>query len=209
MGMRDYDVVVVGGGPAGCMAAKYAAKAGASTLIVEDDAEIGEPVQCAGLISTRAIKESELGNRNSFIQCEIQGAVVYSPSYDLTLESPTQRAFAIRRDVFDREFAMSVVLNYLIQPWFDKAPITLKVLRGQAYNPKLLCRGGVGYSRDRLGASGVRSGRALRRFHRCPPRVLHPETVSPERYSPSAQWKCPRFHMRQPAAAAALHRSRR
>jgi digeranylgeranylglycerophospholipid reductase len=105
MGMRDYDVVVVGGGPAGCMAAKYAAKAGASTLIVEDDAEIGEPVQCAGLISTRAIKESELGNRTSFIQCEIRGAVVYSPSYDLTLESPTQRAFAIRRDVFDRELA--------------------------------------------------------------------------------------------------------
>jgi digeranylgeranylglycerophospholipid reductase len=105
MGMRDYDVVVVGGGPAGCMAAKYAAKAGASTLIVEDDAEIGEPVQCAGLISTRAIKESELGNRNAFIQCEIRGAVVYSPSYDLTLESPTQKAFAIRRDVFDRELA--------------------------------------------------------------------------------------------------------
>ncbi|MBN1761916.1 MAG: NAD(P)/FAD-dependent oxidoreductase [Methanomicrobia archaeon] len=103
--MRDYDVVVVGGGPAGCMAAKYAAKAGASTLIVEDDAVIGEPVQCAGLISTRALAESELGHRNAFIQCEIRGAVVHSPSYDLTLESPTQRAFAIRRDVFDRELA--------------------------------------------------------------------------------------------------------
>ena len=105
MDMLDYDVVVVGGGPAGSMAAKYAAKAGASTLIIEDDAEIGKPVQCAGLISTRAVEESELGNRNSFIQCELKGAVVYSPSYDLTLESPTQRAFAIRRNVFDQELA--------------------------------------------------------------------------------------------------------
>lgn len=103
--MLDYDVVVVGGGPAGCMAAKYAANAGASTLLIEEDAEIGEPVQCAGLISTRAVEESELGNRNSFINCEIRGAVVYSPSYDLTLESPMQRAFAIRRDVFDQALA--------------------------------------------------------------------------------------------------------
>jgi geranylgeranyl reductase family protein len=103
--MADYDVVVVGGGPAGCMAAKYAAKAGASTLIIEEDAEIGEPVQCAGLISKRALEESELRNRNSFINCEIKGAIVYSPSYELTLESRDQRAFAIRRNVFDRELA--------------------------------------------------------------------------------------------------------
>ncbi|MHC1610770.1 MAG: NAD(P)/FAD-dependent oxidoreductase [Candidatus Methanospirareceae archaeon] len=100
-----YDVVVVGGGPAGCMAGKYAAKAGASTLIIEEDAVIGEPVQCAGLISARAIEESELRNRNSFMNCEIKRAVLHSPSYELTLESPTQRAFAISRDVFDRELA--------------------------------------------------------------------------------------------------------
>ena len=105
MDTLDYDVVVVGGGPAGCMAAKYAAKAGASTLVIEEDTAIGVPVQCAGLISKRALEESELRDRNSFINSEIKGAVVHSPSYELTLESPDQRAFAIRRDVFDRELA--------------------------------------------------------------------------------------------------------
>ena len=105
MGALNYDVVVVGGGPAGCMAAKYAAKAGASTLIIEEDAAIGEPVQCAGLISTRALEESELRSRNSFINCEIKRAVVHSPSYELTLESPAQRAFAISRNIFDLELA--------------------------------------------------------------------------------------------------------
>ena len=105
MGELNYDVVVVGGGPAGCMAAKYAATAGASTLIIEEDAAIGAPVQCAGLISTRALEESELRNRNSFINCEIKGAVVHSPSYELTLESPAQRAFAISRNIFDLELA--------------------------------------------------------------------------------------------------------
>ena len=42
----DYDVVVVGAGPAGCLAAKYAAKNGAKTLIIEEHASIGSPVQC-------------------------------------------------------------------------------------------------------------------------------------------------------------------
>ena len=40
MSMLEYDVVVVGGGPAGSMAAKYAAKEGVSTLIIEEDAEV-------------------------------------------------------------------------------------------------------------------------------------------------------------------------
>ncbi len=102
----NYDVVVAGGGPAGCMAAKYAAKAGASTLIIEEDAEIGEPVQCAGLISRRALEESELRNHNSFINCEIKGAVVHSPSHELLLEAPDKRAFAIKRNIFDQELAI-------------------------------------------------------------------------------------------------------
>ncbi|MDI6885028.1 MAG: NAD(P)/FAD-dependent oxidoreductase [archaeon] len=105
MVMLDYDVVVVGGGPAGCMAAKYAAKGGASTLIVEEDAEIGEPVQCAGLISKRALEESEIRTSKSFINCEIKGAVLHSHSCELMLESPGQRAFAIKRDAFDKELA--------------------------------------------------------------------------------------------------------
>ncbi|RZN41600.1 MAG: NAD(P)/FAD-dependent oxidoreductase [Methanophagales archaeon ANME-1-THS] len=106
MVMLEYDVVVVGGGPAGCMAAKYAAKGGASTLILEEHAEIGKPVHCAGLISRRAIEESELLD-TSFITSEIKGAVVYSPSSELILESPDQRAFAIRRDAFDQALARS------------------------------------------------------------------------------------------------------
>jgi digeranylgeranylglycerophospholipid reductase len=105
--MEEYDIVVVGAGPAGCMAAKYAAKEGVSTLIIEEDAEIGEPVQCAGLISKRAIEESEIKNSRSFINCELKGAILHSHSYELRIESlsPEKRAFAIRRSVFDKELA--------------------------------------------------------------------------------------------------------
>ena len=105
--MLKYDVIVVGAGPSGCMAAKYAAKAGASTLIVEKGAKIGEPVQCAGLISKRALEESELKNVKPLINNELKGAIVRSHSYELRIEvpSPDKSAFAIKRDVFDMALA--------------------------------------------------------------------------------------------------------
>lgn len=41
------DVLVVGGGPAGCSAARAASKNGVKTILIEEDKEIGKPVQCA------------------------------------------------------------------------------------------------------------------------------------------------------------------
>ena len=43
---EKYDIVVVGGGPAGSMAARAAAAKGAKTLLLERDASIGVPVRC-------------------------------------------------------------------------------------------------------------------------------------------------------------------
>ncbi|NPE29327.1 FAD-dependent oxidoreductase, partial [Methanococcoides sp. SA1] len=41
-----YDVVVVGAGPTGSTAARYAAMADAKVLIIEEHASIGSPVEC-------------------------------------------------------------------------------------------------------------------------------------------------------------------
>jgi len=45
-----YDVVVVGAGPAGCVAARYAALGGASVLVVDRKRDVGVPVQCGGFL---------------------------------------------------------------------------------------------------------------------------------------------------------------
>ena len=46
----DFEVVVIGGGPAGAIAAKYAAQNGVNTLILEQKKTIGYwPYSCFGL----------------------------------------------------------------------------------------------------------------------------------------------------------------
>ena len=48
--MDAYDVVVVGAGPAGSLAARFAAAGGARTLLVDQREELGVPVQCGEFV---------------------------------------------------------------------------------------------------------------------------------------------------------------
>jgi digeranylgeranylglycerophospholipid reductase len=50
--MERFDVVVVGAGPAGAVAARAAAEGGASTLLVDHRPELGHPVQCGEFLPT-------------------------------------------------------------------------------------------------------------------------------------------------------------
>jgi digeranylgeranylglycerophospholipid reductase len=117
----NYDVVVVGAGPAGAMAAKYAAKNGASTLLIEEHASIGSPVQCTGLISTAALKECETGEGN-FVLNKIRGAFVYAPNgEELRVEGKDIKAYVIDRKIFDRalvERSLDEGVNLLLKTRF-------------------------------------------------------------------------------------------
>lgn len=100
-----YDVIVVGAGPAGAVASKYAAKSGARTLLIEEHASIGSPVQCTGLISTAALAECEIGEEN-FVLARMKGAFVYAPNgEELTVRGKGERAYVIDRKMFDRALA--------------------------------------------------------------------------------------------------------
>lgn len=97
-----YDVAVVGAGPAGAIASRYAALNGAQTLLIEEHASIGSPVQCTGLISKAALTQCEAGE-DSFILSRMKGAFVYAPNGgELTIRGKDVMAYVIDRKIFDR-----------------------------------------------------------------------------------------------------------
>ncbi|NJD77652.1 MAG: NAD(P)/FAD-dependent oxidoreductase [Candidatus Methanoperedens sp.] len=97
-----YDVVVIGAGPAGAMASKYASQNGASTLLIEEHASIGSPVQCTGLVSTAALGECEVGE-GSYVLAKMKGAFVYAPDCEeLCIRGKDVKAYVIDRKMFDR-----------------------------------------------------------------------------------------------------------
>ena len=99
-----YDVIVVGAGPAGSAAARYCATAGLRTLMVEEHASIGYPVQCAGLLSMNAFKECRVSD-DSVIQV-VRGATLHSSQgCELRFDAGEPKACVVDRGALDREMA--------------------------------------------------------------------------------------------------------
>jgi geranylgeranyl reductase family protein len=101
MSEKSYDAVVIGGGPIGGFTAGLIAKAGFSTAIIEEHDTIGEPVQCAGLISPRCLEIVKIPG-NPVIN-KLSVAEIFSPSgTQLNIRSTQIQAVVIDRSDFDR-----------------------------------------------------------------------------------------------------------
>lgn len=100
--------MVVGAGPAGTMAAKYAAREGVNVLIIEEHATIGQPVQCSGIISTRAYEECEVPPL--LAKHAIQGACVHAPDGRiLPIDGRRTMAYVIDRRELDRAMTIEAL----------------------------------------------------------------------------------------------------
>ncbi|MDD1752371.1 MAG: NAD(P)/FAD-dependent oxidoreductase [Methanotrichaceae archaeon] len=107
--MEKYDIAVIGAGPAGSMAAKYAAKVGANVVLLEEHPQVGWPIECAGLIGWRALDEGELPP-GKFVLSGLKGATVYSPNEkNVSFEAESPRAWVVDRRLFDRSLALEAV----------------------------------------------------------------------------------------------------
>lgn len=104
-----YDVIVVGAGPGGSMAAKTAAEAGLDVLLLEKRQEIGVPVRCAEGVSIRSELEQIIKLDPSWISTEIKGIRLYSPNSITLLISENgeeEGGYVLERKLFDRGLAI-------------------------------------------------------------------------------------------------------
>jgi digeranylgeranylglycerophospholipid reductase len=101
----NYDVVVVGGGPAGSMAAWESAKGGMSVCIFEKDREIGSPVRCGEAAGESGLKQL-VDINDTWIAERITGAKLGSPSGKLiNIEFETETGYILNRKIFDYDLS--------------------------------------------------------------------------------------------------------
>lgn len=107
--MVKADVVVVGAGPAGLLAAREAARGGAEVEVVEEHSQVGEPNHCAGVVSVEGMRRLGIEPLADFVQHEIVGGKLYSPNGTcIEITSRYTRAYVVDRSVFDRYLADSI-----------------------------------------------------------------------------------------------------
>ncbi len=102
----NYDLLVIGGGPAGAIAAKTAAEAGLSVCLIEKRPAIGTPVRCAEGIGKDLLKEF-IEPDERWISADIERAKIIAPNGTaIHLEQDqagNEVGYILDRKVFDRE----------------------------------------------------------------------------------------------------------
>lgn len=102
-----YDLVVVGAGPAGSMAARTAAQAGLDVLLLEKRQEIGSPVRCAEGVPHEGLLEF-LEPNPSWISAAVDRAQISALADGQVVEhwqGTGGQGYVLERRVFDRALA--------------------------------------------------------------------------------------------------------
>jgi len=107
----SFDVVVVGAGPAGSLAARTASENGVHVLLLEEHPKVGLPVFCAEGLSLKGIEDAGLEPKPPIVCQEILKARVYAPDKNyVDLTSSGWKGYTLNRDAFDSALAEKAVM---------------------------------------------------------------------------------------------------
>jgi len=98
------DVLVVGGGPGGLVAAERLASRGAGVLLCEEHSTIGDPVHCTGILAAESFDEFDLP-RDATLNALTSARFVSPSGMTVTYSTPSPLATVIDRPAFDRALA--------------------------------------------------------------------------------------------------------
>ncbi len=103
MKKERYDIIVVGAGPAGALAAKRTAERGLNILLIEEHKEIGRPVHCSGWLNGCPFTEKiidEFGRKE--IITSINRWRVWTPSGEIAYEMKLDGGYFVDRVKLDQ-----------------------------------------------------------------------------------------------------------
>jgi len=119
--VETVDVLIVGAGPAGSTAAYRLAERGLQVLVLEEHPRIGQPVQCAGLVSRRVL---DLAGSESMVRASVRGATVFGPGLgSISFKAAEPRAYVIDRaglDVYLADRASRAGAEFRTSARFDR-----------------------------------------------------------------------------------------
>jgi digeranylgeranylglycerophospholipid reductase len=101
---NEYDVIVVGAGPAGSMAARFAAEQGVSVLMLEKDRDVGYPVRCGEAISKAGVEEF-IPSDEKWIAAHINKFSLNAPDGTEVVIEFQDTGYMLERRIFDYELA--------------------------------------------------------------------------------------------------------
>lgn len=102
--MDVVDAVVIGGGPAGLMAARSLASEGHAVIVLEEHEAVGVPVHCTGLIGVDAFDEFDLP-RHAILTTTHAARFVAADGSEVSIDAERVRAAVVDRAVFDQSLA--------------------------------------------------------------------------------------------------------
>ncbi len=106
----DYDVVVVGAGPAGSSCALRLAKKGVKVLVIEKKQEVGTPKRCAEGLNQTGLDNLDIPIDSKWAIQKITGAVIYTPSQrEVDIPAGSISGYIVERKVFEKSLAAEAI----------------------------------------------------------------------------------------------------
>lgn len=108
--LSEFDVIVIGGGPAGCYAALTAASKGCTVAIFEEDGAIGWPNHCCGWLMESEFAESVIRAVGKTVPwTRVQEYRVCDAESGELIENSKLGGYIVRRDLLSKEIAALAV----------------------------------------------------------------------------------------------------